>query len=60
MVEFYKVQQQEVNRIARYCKQFTQLALSNYAMNALTDKYIDRFYSELRPLHDQCSPRPSG
>lgn len=59
MAEFYKVQQQEGNRIARYYKQFTQLVLSNDAMNALTDKHIDSFYGELKVIYEDFDSFPS-
>jgi GH24 family phage-related lysozyme (muramidase) len=50
--EYAKVKSQDGNRVASYYQQFTQLMLSDAAMDALTDKHIDSFYKELKVIYD--------
>lgn len=58
--EFTLVHQQEGNRVASYYQSFTNLHLSDEAIDALTDKHIDSFYSELKTIYSEFDTFPGN
>jgi GH24 family phage-related lysozyme (muramidase) len=57
--EYQVVSTREANRVASYYQSFTQLRLSDSAIDQLTVKHIDSFYGELKIIYSEFDSFPS-
>ncbi len=58
--EYEGLKKHEVNHIASYYRQFTQLNLPDHAIDRLMDEHIESFYRELHIIYDDFESFPSG
>ena len=57
--EYALVAAQEANHTASYYQPFTQLQLSDSAIDQLTEKHIDSFYGELKIIYSEFDSFPT-
>jgi len=54
------IAEQEVNRVASYYQPFIQPQLPDSAVDPLTEKRIDSFYTELKAIYSEFDSFPAG
>jgi GH24 family phage-related lysozyme (muramidase) len=57
--EYKQIAEQEANHAAIYYQSFTQLRLSDSAIDQLTEKHIDSFYTELKTIYSEFDSFPT-